>query len=105
FLVDANCDAAGGNTACTGRDLTPGEHDVPPFSLGGQDQYAFSPDGKEVAYSSNLDKMEATSTNKDVFIVPVTGGTPKKLTTGTGSDDTPMYSPDGKYISYRSQQR
>ncbi len=26
------------------RDLTPGNFDVPPFSLGGQDQYAFSPD-------------------------------------------------------------
>ncbi len=87
----------------TPLDLTPGDHDVPPFSLGGQDQYSFSPDGKEVAYSSNLDKVEATSTNKDVFIVPVTGGEAKKLTTNPGSDDTPMYSPDGKYIAYRSQ--
>ncbi len=89
----------------TPLDLTPGDHDVPPFSLGGQDQYDFSPDGKEVAYSSNLDKVEATSTNKDVFTVPVTGGTPKKITTNPGSDDTPMYSPDGKYIAYRSQLR
>ena len=39
------------------RDLTPGEFDVPPFSLGGQDQYAFSPDGKEVAYTCNTDEM------------------------------------------------
>jgi dipeptidyl aminopeptidase/acylaminoacyl peptidase len=89
----------------TPLDLTPGDHDVPPFSLGGQDQYDFSPDGKEVAYSSNLDKVEATSTNKDVFTVAVTGGTPKKITTNPGSDDTPMYSPDGKYIAYRSQLR
>ncbi len=93
------------NGAPTPLDLTPGDHDVPPFSLGGQDQYGFSPDGKEVAYSSNLDKVEATSTNKDVFTVPVTGGPPKKLTTNPGSDDTPMYSPDGKYIAYRSQFR
>src|SRR5262249_30444706 len=27
------------------RDLTPGDHDVPPFHLGGQDMYAISPDG------------------------------------------------------------
>src|SRR6202023_2029862 len=27
------------------RDLTPGDHDVPPFSLGGQDMYAIAPDG------------------------------------------------------------
>src|SRR5438067_13032103 len=32
------------------RDLTPGDHDVPPFSLGGQDMYAISPDGQEVAH-------------------------------------------------------
>ncbi len=87
------------------RDLTPGAHDVPPFSLGGQDQYQFSPDGKEVAYSSNIDEVQATSTNSDIFIVPVAGGTPKKITTNPGSDSTPMYSPDGKYIAYRSQLR
>ena len=87
------------------RDLTPGAHDVPPFSLGGQDQYQFSPDGKEIAYSSNIDQVQATSTNSDIFTVPVTGGAPKKITTNPGSDSTPMYSPDGKYIAYRSQLR
>ena len=87
------------------RDLTPGAHDVPPFSLGGQDQYSFSPDGKEIAYSSNIDEVQATSTNSDIFIVPVTGGAPKKITTNPGSDSTPIYSPDGKYIAYRSQLR
>ena len=87
------------------RDLTPGAHDVPPFSLGGQDQYSFSPDGKEIAYTSNIDEVQATSTNSDIFIVPVTGGAPKKITTNPGSDSTPIYSPDGKYIAYRSQLR
>src|SRR4029077_16624416 len=38
------------------RDLTPGDHDVPPFHLGGQDMYAISPDGQEVAYTSNIDE-------------------------------------------------
>ena len=97
FLVSADGGVA--------RDLTPGAHDVPPFSLGGQDQYAFSPDGKEVAYTSNIDEVQATSTNSDIFIVPAAGGTPKKITTNPGSDGTPMYSPDGKYIAYRSQLR
>jgi hypothetical protein len=36
------------------RDITPGDHDVPPFNLGGQDMYAISPDGQEVAYTSNM---------------------------------------------------
>ena len=89
----------------TPLDLTPGDHDVPPFSLGGQDQYSFSPDGKEIAYASNLDEVEATSTNTDIFVVPVTGGTPKKVSTAAGADSTPLYSPDGKYIAFRSQAR
>ncbi len=86
------------------RDLTPGPHDAPPFSLGGQDMYAFSPDGKEVAFTSNVDEVGATSTNNEIFIVPVTGGAPKKISTSPGSDSTPLYSPDGKYIAWRMQE-
>ncbi|MGO9518507.1 MAG: prolyl oligopeptidase family serine peptidase [Candidatus Korobacteraceae bacterium] len=87
------------------RDITPGAHDVPPFSLGGQDQYAFSPDSKEIAYTSNHDPMPAISTNDDIFTVPAAGGEAKQITTNPGSDGTPIYSPDGKYIGYRSQLR
>ena len=87
------------------HDLTPGYYYVPPFSLGGQDQYAFSPDGKDVAYSCNTDEVQATSTNSDLFVLPVEGGAAKRITTNPGSDGTPIYSPDGKYIAYRSQLR
>jgi dipeptidyl aminopeptidase/acylaminoacyl peptidase len=85
------------------RDLTPGDHDVPPFSLGGQDMYAISPDCKEAAYTSNIDEVEATSTNNEIFTVPIAGGTPKKISTSPGADTTPLYSPDGKYLAWRSQ--
>ncbi len=87
------------------RDLTPGDHDVPPFSLGGQDMYAISPDGQEVAYTSNIDEVEATSTDDEVFVVSIAGGTPKKISTSPGADTTPLYSPDGKYLAWRSQAR
>ena len=87
-------------------DLTPGDHDAPEFSLGGQDDYAFSPDGQEICYTSNHDKVEATSTNNDLWLVPVTGGAAKNITADNpASDLTPLYSPDGKYIAYRAQQR
>jgi dipeptidyl aminopeptidase/acylaminoacyl peptidase len=86
------------------RDLTPGDHDAPPFSLGGADGYAFSPDSQEVAYSSNIDKAEATSTNSEIFLVPVNGGTPKKISTSPGSDNEPRYSPDGMYIAWKMQE-
>jgi dipeptidyl aminopeptidase/acylaminoacyl peptidase len=87
------------------KDLTPGNHDVPPFSLGGQDMYAISPDGQEVAYTSNIDEVEATSTNDEIFIVPISGGTAKKISTSPGADTTPLYSPHGKYLAWRSQAR
>ncbi len=88
------------------RDLTPGDYDAPVFSLGGQDNYAFSPDGQEICYTSNHDKVEATSTNNDLWIVSVNGGAAKNITADNpASDSTPLYSPDGKYIAYRAQQR
>jgi dipeptidyl aminopeptidase/acylaminoacyl peptidase len=88
------------------RDLTPGDQDAPVFSLGGQDDYAFSPDGQELCYTSNHDKNEAASTNNDLWIVPVTGGPAKNITADNpASDSTPLYSPDGNYIAYRAQQR
>ncbi len=88
------------------RDLTHGDYEAPVFSLGGQDDYAFSPDGKEICYTSNHDKNPAASTNNDLWIVPVSGGQAKDITADNpASDSTPLYSPDGHYIAYRAQQR
>jgi len=88
------------------RDLTPGDYDAPVFSLGGQDDYAFSPDGQEICYTSNHDPEPAISTNNDLWIVSVNGGPAKNITAeNKASDSTPLYSPDGKYIAYRAQQR
>ncbi|MGD0759630.1 MAG: S9 family peptidase [Candidatus Sulfotelmatobacter sp.] len=88
------------------RDLTPGDYDAPVFSLGGQDNYAFSPDGQEICYTSNHDKNPANSTNNDLWIVPISGGPAKNITADNpASDSTPLYSPDGRYIAYRAQQR
>lgn len=99
FVIDANAEAA------PARDLTPGDHDVPPFNLGGQDMYAISPDGQEVAYTSNIDEVEATSTNNEIFLVPMAGGTPKKISTAAGSDATPLYSPDRNHLAWLSMAR
>jgi dipeptidyl aminopeptidase/acylaminoacyl peptidase len=105
-----------GGAGALARDLTPGDYDSPVFSLGGQDNYAFSPDGQQICYTSNHDKVEATSTNNDLWIVPVNVGasdSPAQILAKTknitadnpASDSTPLYSPDGKYIAYRAQQR
>jgi dipeptidyl aminopeptidase/acylaminoacyl peptidase len=86
-------------------DLTPGTRDVPPFSLGGPDDYAVSPDGQEVCYAMKPDPVPAASTNSELYVVPIAGGQPRKITFNVAADNSPLYSPDGQYIAYRSQLR
>jgi dipeptidyl aminopeptidase/acylaminoacyl peptidase len=87
------------------RDLTAGARDVPPFSLGGPDDYDISPDGQEVCYSMNSDPVPAVSTNADLYVVSIAGGQPRKITFTPGADSSPRYSPDGKYLAWRAQLR
>ena len=97
-------DACGGATtdrcpAGAVQDLTPGDYDA-------QDDFALSPDGREICYTSNHDKDQAASTNNDLWIVPLTGSPAKNITENNpASDSTPVYSPDGRYIAYRTQGR
>jgi dipeptidyl aminopeptidase/acylaminoacyl peptidase len=86
-------------------DLSPGDKVVPPFSLGGPDDYAISPDSREVCFSMNSDLVPAISTNNDLYAVAIGGGTPQRVTGNPGADNSPQYSPDGRYIAYRSQAR
>jgi dipeptidyl aminopeptidase/acylaminoacyl peptidase len=87
------------------RDLTPGAFDAPPFSIGGGDEFDLSPDSRELVYARITDQRPEISTNSDLFIVPISGGEAKRITTRTGADTSPKYSPDGKWIAYRSQAR
>jgi dipeptidyl aminopeptidase/acylaminoacyl peptidase len=88
----------------TPRDLTAGaNYDVPPDERGEADDIDFSPDGKEICFTAVPDKVEALSTNGELFIVPVGSGEAKKITTNAGFDGNPVYSPDGNYIAYHAQ--
>jgi len=94
--------AADGSGAA--KDLTPGtNYDVPPDQRGGPADLNFSPDAKEICFTAVTDPVEATSTNGDLFLVPVAGGEIKKITSQPGFDGEPTYSPDGKYIAYHAQ--
>jgi len=90
-------------------DLTPGDRDATPtsstFSAGAD--FAFSPDGSEIAYTATPypTRTEAWNINHDIYVVPITGGTPRQLTTNPAADGAPRYSPDGRYIAYRAQSR
>ena len=88
-----------------GRDLTPGaDYDVPPFSLGGPDDIAFSPDGRELCFATKTDAHPEANTNADLFLVPADGSAaPRRITTNPGFDGGPVYSPDGRWIAYHAQ--
>jgi dipeptidyl aminopeptidase/acylaminoacyl peptidase len=77
---------------------------VPPGPFGGSNDYAFSPDGAELAFTSEPLKDFAWSTNTDIWTIPASGGEPKNVTAeNLGADGQPSYSPDGKYLAYVRQ--
>ena len=88
----------------TARQLTSGDFDSPPYAAASGVDYAFSPDSSEIAFLRNPDKVEAISTNSDIYVMPLSGGAPKNITVrNRGYDAGPVYTPDGKFILYRSQ--
>jgi len=57
----------------------------------------FSPDGKQLAFSSNR------YGDNDIYLMPVTGGAPERLTFSSLNDIPGCFSPDGKTIYFASR--
>jgi dipeptidyl aminopeptidase/acylaminoacyl peptidase len=89
------------------RDFTPGDFDAPPYAIqsNGQIPFAFSPDSKWLVFTRNPDRVEAISTNSDLYLMPLNGsGDPKDITASSRSyDANPVFTPDGKYLLYLSE--
>ncbi len=52
------------------RDVTPAtNYDIPPIALGSSNDYNFSPDGKQIAFTMNTSDFISTSTDNDIFII------------------------------------
>ncbi len=62
-----------------------------------------SPDGKTAAYAVTAYDMEENRGNADIWLVPVAGGTPRRLTANKASDTSPAWSPDGRRIAFVSK--
>lgn len=75
------------------------EKDVKRISYVGQFNATprFSPDGKEIAFSSWLDNRF------DIFRIGADGLNLSRLTKDFGSNEDPTYSPDGEFIAFSSQ--
>jgi dipeptidyl aminopeptidase/acylaminoacyl peptidase len=86
------------------RDLTPGDVDSPIWTEAGSEEVAFSPDGREIAFS-RYSENESLTANSDLYVMPASGGTPRAITTNKAYDATPSYSPDGRYIAYSATLR
>ena len=64
--------------------------------IGFETEAAFSPDGNTLAFTGEYDG------NVDVFTMPATGGTPKRITYHPDADRLVGWTPDGKRILFRS---
>ncbi|MGC2059206.1 MAG: S9 family peptidase [Candidatus Sulfotelmatobacter sp.] len=56
----------------------------------------WSPDGKQIAFISNM------SGRNNLWVVPAEGGWPVQLTVSDQRQTAPAWSPDGKWIAYQS---
>ncbi len=87
------------------RDLLAGKDwdtPVPPF--GGSADYAWSPDGKTLAFTTKFGRDQAWTTNTDVYTVAASGGELALVTAGMlGAESAPAFSPDGRYLAFLSQ--
>ena len=57
---------------------------------------ALSPDGRLVAFGWNGERED----NFDIYVQPVEGGAPLRLTTHPGAESSPVWSPDGRFIAF-----
>ena len=88
----------------TAREITTGDFDSPPYAASSGVDYAFSPDSTEIAFLRNPDKVEAISTNSDIYVMNLASNVVKDITgRNHGYDVGPVYTRDGKLILYRSQ--
>jgi dipeptidyl aminopeptidase/acylaminoacyl peptidase len=92
-----------------GKDILEGERfDSPNKPFGGNEQIAWSPDGKTVAYTckKKTGKEYSVSTNTDIYLYNVETGNTVNFTSGMmGYDQNPVFSPDGKKLAWESMER
>ena len=89
-------------------DILEGEpYESPMKPFGGMEQLAWSPDGKQIAYTcrKKTGLEYAISTNSDIFIYDLATKQTRNICPEImGYDTNPQYSPDGQYIAWQSME-
>lgn len=88
-------------------DLMPSfEGDTPSRPFGGAEEFDWSPDSSQLAFTTQLGRDKAWSTDLNVWLVEAyAGAMPRCITSAnTATDTSPAYSPDGKWIAYLAMQ-
>jgi len=75
--------------------------------FGGAEQFNWSPDGKQLAYTAKVVNDPAESTDSDIFLVGIEDERSTTcLTPGMdGFDRSPVFSPCGRYLAFHSMER
>jgi hypothetical protein len=66
---------------------------------------AWSPDGKSVVYCAadfTRTALEGLKHGYNLFLVPASGGVPRRLTAGLYHDSCPVFAPDGRHVWFSS---
>ena len=91
------------------KDLLEGKpFDTPQKPFGGQEDFVWSPDSKQIVYvtKTKSGKEYAISTNTDIFLYDLASGKTQNLSQGMmGYDVNPKFSPDGQYLLWQSMSR
>ncbi|HVO12367.1 MAG TPA: prolyl oligopeptidase family serine peptidase [Vicinamibacteria bacterium] len=61
-----------------------------------------SPDGRAVAYTVASLEAKEDESDSDVYLVPVAGGEPLRLTASKKDETHPRFSPDGEWLAFLS---
>jgi dipeptidyl aminopeptidase/acylaminoacyl peptidase/tetratricopeptide (TPR) repeat protein len=61
-----------------------------------------SPDGRFVAYTVTTLDAKKDRSDRDVYMAPLEGGEPLRLTSSKKAESTPRFSPDGEWIAFLS---